>query len=145
MQVQPAVVLGQASGVTHSRIGCGIVTSQALEGILHTTVRILDCDQPDIYLADFRRPLWAISEDELGRGCVGLDPRLVAPAALLVTTENYALFRRHAWQMAQVGILRKVFTDEVAASEWCQLRLALVRQERTAPRSPPPGRGPLGR
>ena len=144
MQAHSAVVISQASGITHSRVGCGIVTAPALGDILRATLRILDGDQPLLHLADLRRPLWAVTDSELDHPYVGLDPRIIAPAAMLVTLENYAQFRRHAWQMAQQGILRKIFTDEVAAAEWCRLRMAMARQERTAQGSPPPGPGLSG-
>lgn len=133
MRAHPTLAIRQDGGVLKTRIGGGIVTAACLERLCAETAGILDGEAPAVFLADLRMPLWATTEGQLNAFYVGQDPAITAPAALVVTVEGYAVFRRHAWAMAQLGILRKVFTDYESAQEWCRLRSLLADRARTAP------------
>lgn len=132
MNFAPRMALRETAGVLVAEIGSGVVTAEGLAGLCDYTSRTLDGEQPSVVLADMRRPLWAASDAEMTALYKGVDGSVVAPAALVVTEEAYALFKRHAWDLALQGILRKVFTEPAAAREWCALRLKLALHPRAA-------------
>lgn len=140
MRAHPTLAIHDDGGVLKTRVSGGIVVAECLAQLCADTARTLDGEAPAIFLADLRMPLWAMTESQLSAFYVGQDPAIIAPAALVVTPENYALFRAHAWTVANLGILRKVFTDYESAQEWCRLRLRLAGRPRTAPLLIPPCR-----
>lgn len=86
---------------------------------------------PPIYVADFRRTTWRLKALHLDALFDGVDPAIQRPAALVVPVEAFAMFRSHAWNVAQGGILRKVFTDYPAAVRWAQARVGAVSRVKT--------------
>lgn len=72
------------------------------------------------WVANFQGAVLAFGKDKLGlmleeirRGSV-----LSTPAAIVVTAEDQPLFEGHAFDMAQRGIVRRVFTSATDAHEW---------------------------
>ena len=92
----------------------------------------LDGLVPSIYVADFRRTTWRLKTHHLDALFDDVDPAAQVPAAMVVAPEFFPIFRAHAWNVAQAGILRKAFTDYRAAVVWAQARASLVSRERTA-------------
>jgi hypothetical protein len=133
MRAHPTLAIRQDGGVLNTRIGGGLVTADGLTHLCAETAQVLDGEAPAVFLADLRRPLWAMTESQLNAFYVGQDPTIIAPAALVVTPENYAVFKRHAWAVAHLGIMRKVFTDYASAQEWCRMRALLADRRQTAP------------
>lgn len=88
---------------------------------------------PSVYVADFRASTWRLRTVHLDALFDDVDPAVQVPAALVVAPQDFNMFRAHAWNVAQAGILRKVFTDYRRAVVWAQARAALVSRERTAP------------
>lgn len=87
---------------------------------------------PPVYVADFRPTVWRLKTLHLDALFDGVDPAIQRPAALVVPPESERIFRAHAWNVAQAGILRKVFTDYRAAVAWAQCRARLVNLAKTA-------------
>jgi hypothetical protein len=88
---------------------------------------------PPVYVADFRPTAWKLKTLHLDALFDGVDPAIQRPAALVVPPEAFAMFRSHAWNVAQAGILRKVFTEYPAAVAWAQARAGLVNRVKTVP------------
>lgn len=88
---------------------------------------------PAVYVADFRATTWKLKPMHLDALFDDVDSVVQVPAALVVVERDLTLFRAHAWNVAQAGILRKVFTDYRRAVVWAQARAQLVSRVRTAP------------
>lgn len=86
---------------------------------------------PPVYVADFRPTAWRLKTLHLDALFDGVEPAIQRPAALVVPPEAEKLFRAHAWNVAQAGILRKVFTDYREAVAWAQRRAQLLSSVRT--------------
>lgn len=122
-----------AGDLAVSEFGDGVMSAEAFEAMHGVTMTLLGGALPSVFLADFRRPLWALKAADLDAYFNAADAAVYAPAALVVAEAYLPLFRAHAWNVAQGGIIRKVFTDYASASRWCQMRLQLHRQAQTAP------------
>lgn len=120
-------------GIAHTAIGAGVVTAEGLADVGERTVAALGETKPLVFLADFRRAVWALNTAQLDAFFDGADPVVLAPAAMIVPEVYLPMFRAHAWNVAQGGIIRKAFTDPDAALRWCRMRADLHRQVRTAP------------
>lgn len=90
----------------------------------------LDGRVPSVYVADFRATTWRLKTLHLDALFDGVEPEIQLPAALVVPECDFAMFRAHAWNVAQGGILRKVFTDYRAAVAWAQERSAITAKPR---------------
>lgn len=88
---------------------------------------------PSVYVADFRRTTWRLRTLHLDALFDGVDPAIQVPAAMVVPEASYSMFRAHAWNVAQGGILRKVFTDYPSAVRWAQARESLSRPAKIVP------------
>lgn len=97
------------------------------------TMEQLDGVRPSIYVADFRRTTWRLKTLHLDALFDGVEPLIQVPAALVVQEKDFAMFRAHAWNVAQGGILRKVFTDYPSAVRWAQERATVASRVRTVP------------
>ena len=86
----------------------------------------LDGRVPSVYVADFRATTWRLKTLHLDALFDGVEPAIQLPAALVVPPGDFAMFRAHAWNVAQGGILRKVFTDYPAAVAWAQARAGIA-------------------
>lgn len=86
---------------------------------------------PPVYVADFRSTAWRLKTLHLDALFDGVDPAIQRPAALVVPPDAERIFRAHAWNVAQAGILRKIFTDYREAVAWAQCRATLVSSART--------------
>lgn len=86
----------------------------------------LDGRVPSVYVADFRATTWRLKTLHLDALFDGVEPAIQVPAALVVPPGDYEMFRAHAWNVAQGGILRKVFTDYPAAVAWAQARAGIA-------------------
>jgi hypothetical protein len=120
-------------GLALSTLGAGVVTRAALMNVCEQTVKQLGGIRPQVFLADFRRPIWALSVAHLDAFFDGANSATEAPAALVVDACYLPLFKSHAWNVAQGGIMRKIFTDYESAARWAALRVDLARPERTVP------------
>lgn len=94
------------------------------------TVEQLAGRMPTVYVADFRATTWRLSTLHLDALFDDVDPAIQLPAALVVPDASFALFRAHAWNVAQAGILRKVFTSYPAAVAWAQERADIAARPR---------------
>jgi hypothetical protein len=119
-------------GIAFSTLGAGIVTPPTLADVCAQTVSQLS-GVPLMFVADFRRPSWAMRVVDLNAFFDDCSPEVEPPAALVVSPDDYRLFRAHAWDVAQGGILRKVFTDYPQAVAWTLRRRALVSPAKTVP------------
>jgi len=88
---------------------------------------------PSVYVADFRRSTWRLKTLHLDALFDGVNPAAQVPAALVVPEDAFAMFRAHAWNVAQGGILRKVFTDYPRAVAWAQTRAAVASPVKIVP------------
>ena len=88
---------------------------------------------PSVYVADFRATTWRLKTLHLDALFDGVEPSIQVPAALVVKPEDFNLFRAHAWNVAQGGILRKVFTEYPRAVAWAQARARIVSPAKTVP------------
>lgn len=88
---------------------------------------------PSVYVADFRPTTWRLKTLHLDALFDGVEPAIQVPAALVVPPEAFAMFRAHAWNVAQGGILRKVFTDYPRAVAWAQARARIASPVKTVP------------
>lgn len=128
MSKEVRISLRDAGGVMVSALSAGIVTRAVLKRLIAQTADTLDGDAPCVYLADFRPCVWALGVDDLNSPLNGVNPAIVAPAALVVSPAHYDLFKQHAWDMAHRGIMRKVFTDPDAAAAWARARVPARRR-----------------
>lgn len=120
-------------GIAYTAIEAGVVTAAGLADVGAQTVAALPGGAPLVFLADFRRVVWALSAVQLDAFFDDNDTAVLAPAALVVSELYLPMFRAHAWNAAQAGILRKAFTDYASAERWCRMRAQLHHQARTAP------------
>ena len=97
------------------------------------TMQQLDGVVPSVYVADFRRTTWRLRTMHLDALFDDVDKAAQLPAALVVAPRDFTMFRAHAWNVAQAGIMRKVFTDYRLAVVWALSRAALVSRVKTAP------------
>lgn len=119
-------------GIAFSTLAAGVITPEVLADVCAQTVSQLEA-APLIFVADFRRASWPMRIVDLDAMFDDCRPELEPPAALVVSPDDYKLFKAHAWSVAQAGIMRKVFTDYPKAVAWAQTRLALVSLAKTAP------------
>ena len=127
----PNLTLDVVAGVVYATISSGVVTAAALR-VYRAQVMGALARPPDVFVADFRAPLWAVKDTDLGAFFDLADDRITAPAALIVTPATADLFRRHCWACAYAGIMRKVFFCPSSALEWALVRQAVARQDRRA-------------
>ena len=120
-------------GIAHATIGGGVVTPPGLADLGAQTVAALGGADALVFLADFRRSMWAMKTAQLDAFFDDADPAVLVPAALVVQEVYLPMFRSHAWNVAQGGIIRKVFTDPNAALRWCRMRADLHRLPQTVP------------
>ena len=130
---QSSLIVRLDRGVAMSFIGAGVVTRETLARLGDQTAARLGRVRPLAFLADFRRPVLALTVAGLDAFFDDADPAVLAPAALVVSEAYLPMFRAHAWNVAQAGILRKVFTDYACAERWCRMRVQLHHQAQTAP------------
>jgi hypothetical protein len=111
-----------------------VVTSAGLREMRVEVTGAIEADPPDVFLCDARRPVWAVTVEQLDSFFAERHRPIEVPAALLIAPIYWDLFRQHAWNMAQRGVMRRVFTDRRRALEWLQTRQALaVPLEQTVP------------
>jgi hypothetical protein len=55
------------------------------------------------------------------------------PAAMVVRSDQLALFQEHSWMIAWRGIVRQSFTDAATARDWLRARAETAAQCRTSP------------
>lgn len=122
------VIGGIAFATTARRVFGPAELVQACE----QTVEQLGGVVPCVYVADFRPSTWRLKTMHLDALFDGVDPAVQRPAALVVPAEALMMFKAHAWNVAQAGILRKVFVDYRRAVVWAQERAALASVLRTA-------------
>lgn len=120
--VRVRLVHGVAYGSVH-----GVITKSTLGDVFLSTQDQLGGASPLIHLSDFRAAVWALTAQEMLSFFVGAEPFAIAPAALIVCPVSLPLMREHAWQAAELGILRKVFLCPVAAQDWTMQELARLR------------------
>jgi len=102
----------------------GVVTLAALEAFVVELPALLQDRWPAVYLCTFTRAVIATTADDL-TGLfrdVNQDDAHAVPAAVVARPHDMPLFNLHAWQLAQKGILRVVFTDDESAFSWAQAR-----------------------
>lgn len=126
-------VFSLVGGIAHATVSAGVVTADRLGGLGRAAVGALDGLTPLVYLVDCRRPVWALRTEDLDAFCHGAHSALLAPAALVVPDLYLPMFRSHAWNVAQGGVIRKIFTDYAIAARWCQMRIGLHRQAQIVP------------
>ena len=120
-------------GIAFATTSAGNFTANELRLACDQTMEQLAGVVPSIYVADFRASTWRLKTLHLDAMFDDVDPAAQIPAALVVGERDFRMFKAHAWNVAQAGILRKVFTDYRSAVVWAQARAALVNRERTAP------------
>ena len=130
---QPRFSVRVGQGVAVSIIGGGVVTPKGLACIGAQTEVQLCGVRPAVFLADLRRPVLALTTAALDAFFDGAEPTLFAPAALVVAPAYAGMFKAHAWNVAQGGILRKVFIDYASAERWCLMRARVHQMAKTAP------------
>lgn len=133
----------ERGGVAASIVG-GVITHRSLGDVYAETARQLDGACPLVFLADFRRAVWALTVDELSSFFAGAGDAVFAPAALIVSPADVPMMREHAYQVAQLGVIRKVFTCPKRARAWVDLELDIQRHPRRSLGSPAPGASSLG-
>lgn len=114
----------ERSGLAASVVS-GVITASSLGDVYEETARQLAGASPLAFLADFRPAIWALTADELSSFFAGAIDGVHAPAALIVSEHDLPLMQDHAWQVAQLGVIRKVFTDSERARAWVDLELEL--------------------
>lgn len=119
-------------GIAFATTAAGQFTACELRLACKQTLQQLDGYVPPVYVADFRATTWRLRTLHLDALFDDVDPAVQVPAALVVAAHDLPMFRAHAWNVAQGGILRKVFTDYRRAVIWAQSRAALVSPARTA-------------
>ena len=127
----------ERSGLAASVVS-GVITASSLGDVYEETARQLAGASPLAFLADFRPAVWAVTADELSSFFAGASEAVHAPAALIVSKHDLPLMLAHSWQVAQLGIIRKVFTDSERARAWVDLEIDLRRNPRTSLGSPWP-------
>jgi hypothetical protein len=120
-------------GIAFATTAAGDFGPRELRLACEQTMEQLAGTVPAVYVADFRASTWLLRTVHLDALFDDVDPAVQVPAALVVKPHDFAMFRAHAWNVAQAGILRKVFTDFRRAVVWAQTRAALVSRVRTAP------------
>lgn len=117
-------------GIAFSTLSSGIITPDVLADVCAQTLSQLEA-APRVFVADFRSTRWPMRVIDLDAMFNDCRPELEPPAALVVSPDDYKLFKAHAWSVAQAGIMRKVFTDYPKAVAWAQTRLSLVSPVQT--------------
>lgn len=79
----------------------------------------------ELILADLRTPDWRVTGDDLR--ALYEDEFALKPTAVLVSAAAFDLFRDHAWEMAQRGIMHAVFLRLQSALQWCHVRMELAQ------------------
>lgn len=123
-------VVGGIAFATTSR---GTFGPRQLRLACDQTIQQLDGVVPSVYVADFRATTWRLSTADLDALFDDVGGVVQVPAALVVAERDVPMFRAHAWNVAQAGILRKVFADYPRAVVWAQARATLLSRVRTAP------------
>lgn len=121
-----------AGGVAFIEVGPGAITPSVLRQVRADAVESASA-QARIILADYRASAWLVQEGELSDFYADERAAGKIPAAIVVSPAYERLFRAHAWRVAQVGVLRKVYTDYGRAGAWVQGALARINQPRTVP------------
>lgn len=129
---QQACRVQVVGGIAFATTPAGVFGFAELVEACEETMRQLDGLVPSVYVADFRRTTWRLQTHHLDALFDDVDPTAQIPAAMVVAPEFLPLFKRHAWNVAQAGILRKAFTDYRRAVVWAQARSSLVSREKTA-------------
>lgn len=109
----------------------GLVTKASLISLLEKTQREFAAAKPSAWVSDYRRAVLAVDLCSVA-GLVSGDSALAIPAALVVGQPHIDMARDYAWQLAQRGLLRKVFTSPDRALEWAILE-ARPSYRQTAP------------
>jgi hypothetical protein len=117
-------------GIAFATTARAVFSARELTAACEQTMQQLDGRVPSVYVADFRATTWRLKTLHLDALFDGVEPEIQLPAALVVPECDFAMFRAHAWNVAQGGILRKVFTDYRAAVAWAQERSAITAKPR---------------
>ncbi len=101
----------------------GLVTGNSLRELVRNLPLRSTLPAVSVCVASYERAITLVSAATLNSlfGNIGPDSVLHIPAALIVPPGAYDAFRRHAWDVAQQGIVRQVFTDAAQAREWAAL------------------------
>lgn len=119
--------------IAYTQLGGGVLTPRGLIQTGEDALEALGGARPVVFVADFRRLVIALKPTDLDALFEDADPDLCVPAALVVAEPYLPIFRAHAWNVAQAGILRKVFTCPARAEQWATMRVRVHRLARTAP------------
>ena len=120
-------------GIAFATTSHSVFGQRDLTAACEQTIEQLAGYVPSVYVADFRRTTWQLKTLHLDALFDGVDPAIQVPAALVVPHVSYEMFRAHAWNVAQGGILRKVFTDYPRAVAWAQARARILNPVRIVP------------
>ncbi len=101
----------------------GLVTGNSLRQLVRNLPPLSALPEIRVCVASYERAMILVSAATLNSLFynIGPDSVLLIPAALIVPPGAYDAFRQHAWDVAQHGIVRKVFTDAAPAQEWAAL------------------------
>ena len=101
----------------------GVVTGRVMLSLLEDC----DCDmrkmRADALVARYDQTALAIDAGALldsARQVIRPGEAIAVPTALVVSPDTIYLFRAYAWQMAQRGVVRAVFTSPAAALDWAR-------------------------
>jgi len=119
-----------------------VMTADGLRNMRADVVGECGGEPPLVYICDYRRVFWAVSEEDLN-GIVTPDvPATMAPAAMIVPESALPIFLAHSMAVAlRYGVFRKTVTSMPAAAAWCQQilqRFPAPPASRTGARSPRP-------
>ena len=97
----------------------GVVTEEVMHRLVSDLPNLMDGWKIRAYLARYDQAMVAMTAEQLtgltqsrSRG-----PETI-PAALVCSPDDLPIFQRSAWQLAQMGILRMVFSDPAKAELW---------------------------
>ncbi len=99
----------------------GLVTASALRQLVNEIPR--QSSPPPVIkvcVASYERALVMVSADSLNSlfDTLPADSMLRIPAALIVPPSVEQVFNQHAWDVAQKGVMRAIFTEAAPAREW---------------------------
>lgn len=116
----------------------GVVTDRVMLSLLS------DCDadmrnvRADALVARYDQSALAIDAQGLlasAQRVIRPGEAIAVPTALVVSPDTLDLFRAYAWQMAQRGVVRAVFTSPDAALEWARSEAVAWAAHRAGRRS----------
>lgn len=114
---------------------CGEITPATLAAVKVAVLEVLaECGPVVGFLVHFDRADVRCTAAELTAifdGETSAD-QATMPAAMVVTDEQFPLFRMHVWQCAWRGIVRQAFTSPTEAVAWLTDRAEVAAQTRAS-------------